>query len=351
MSDSAFARLSPAPSAAPPPQYVLRDRVARVRRDRMVVLVSPVDGRSVRISKVGEELIPLLAGGASLDEMARHLNRRFPGAGDVRFKLRRFLEQLADAGLLADRDAAKRRRPLRRIDLLQLDGAARRVAAVLRTLPRDLGWGLVWALALFSAMGIAALVLSGKLPHPRELATGFSWAGMLFLLLVILPLHEFAHAVAARLAGIRVGAAGLAVHGFVPGPYVDTGNIYQLADRRSRFWIPAAGPLVDLAACGTAAWMIVTGSDALGSTAAGAMPFLFLASLIMLLMNLNPLMPSDGSNMLSALLNDELARRSAISLRASPLSRPMDVAIYRIVTSLFWQGLAVLLWFWWFHAP
>lgn len=330
--------------------FAMRPGIARVRRNRMTILVQPEDGRSMRISKVGEELIPLLARGATLDELEHHLLQRFPAAGDVRFKLRQFLTQLAGSGFLGQQEAVPIRRKAHRLDLFNPDPAARAVAKALLAVPAFLRGLILGALLAMAALALAALALSPALPHPGRIVTGFSWSGLCFLL-VLIPVHEFAHAVACRMAGVPVTSAGVLIHGFTPGPFVDTSGSYRVTDRRARFWIPAAGPLIDLAVCALAAAVLTFGGQwSLDPRILEAAPFVFLGSAVLLILNLNPLMPSDGSHMIEALRDDELLRRSALSRRGSKLSRPMDVALYRVLASMFWQGLAVLLWFWWFHA-
>lgn len=342
---------APRAPAAAPQVYALGAGVARVRREGKVILVNPEDGTSVRISKIGGELIPLLAQGATLAELERHLRARFPGAGDLRFKLKRFLGQLSDSGLLGQARTARPSRGGYRVAVFSPDAPARFLARLVTALPRDLGWGLLWALVLLAAGGIAALVVQGALPHPARIVTGFSWWGMLVILAVMLPLHEFAHALACRLAGQPVGKAGLIVHGFMPGPFVDTRAAALVEGRLGRFWIPAAGPLVDLAVCGAAAWVLLTApGTGLPPEGVRIAAFVFLAAAAILVMNLNPLTASDGSHMIEALRDDELLRHSALRMRGARLSRPVDVAVYRVIASLYWQGLAVLLWIWWRHA-
>ncbi|AGT10943.1 site-2 protease family protein [Paracoccus aminophilus] len=351
MSDLAF---QPRPMTAAPDEnevFAMRPGIARVRRNHMTILVQPDDGRSMRISPVGAELVPLLAQGATLHELESHLRRRFPAASDVNFKLRQFLGQLVTAGFLGHAEATPIRRTTHRLVLFNPDPVARAIAAVLLGLPSFLRGLLLGVLLGAAGVALTALVLSPALPHPREIVTRFSWGGLAFLLLVLLPIHELAHAVAARMAGIPVTSAGLLIHGLTPGPFVDTSGAYRVTDRRKRFWIPAVGPLVDLLCCALAAGLLVFGPDwGLDPRVTSALPFVFLGSALLLTLNLNPIMPSDGSHMIEALRDDELLRRSALSRRGAKMSRPMDVALYRALASMFWQGLAVLLWFWWFHA-
>lgn len=331
--------------AVPAPRYRIRDGVAKVVRRNAIVLVSPVDGTSMRISPVAAELMPLLAEGALFEELAAQLRELHPTAIDVKPKLTAFLNQLKGAGLLDLRHETRTRRwRTPRLELFDADPAAAAIARAIGALPPWLLWGLLAVLLLGALVGIAGVVGFGRLPHPSALVTQFSGWGLAIFMLLVVPLHETAHAVACRLAGSPVGKAGLVVHSWtVPGPYVETTQAYRLRGRARRFWIPAAGPAVNWIATGAAAWGLLLGSPA----SADLFGTLFLLGALFVYLDTNPLTPSDGSHMLEALLNDELARSAALSSRRARLSGWKTVVIYRIAASLHAQGSLVLLYLWW----
>ncbi|MEW6708009.1 MAG: hypothetical protein AB1430_24445, partial [Pseudomonadota bacterium] len=203
------------------------------------------------------------------------------------------------------------------------------------------------------AAALAAVVMlafSPRLPHPGALFAQFSAWGLAIFVFGVVVLHEAAHAVACRLAGVPVGDAGLIFHGGVmPGPYVNTSHLYRVERRAPRFWVAAAGPLVDFLALGAAAaWLLATDDPA--SAAAQAAATLFLLCAAFLYLDTNPLTPSDGSRMVEALLGDELARRSALTRRRARLSGWKTVAWYRIACSTHLQLSAGLLFGWWMLA-
>jgi putative peptide zinc metalloprotease protein len=341
------------PMAAPPAPataYRFRAGVARVRRPGAMVLVSPQDGRSVRVSTVAEDLLPLLVDGASFDELLRRLRERHPRAGDADAKLRGFLDQLERAGLLGAQTAAPARRRNARWPLVDADPFARSVAQALRRLPPSLGWTLLAALGVLALGAIVALVASSRLPHPSALFSRFSGWGLALFVIVVAITHEAAHAVACRLAGVPVSAAGLIFHGGVmPGPYVDTSHLYRVARRAPRFWVAAAGPLIDFLALGAAAaWLLACGDVA--SAPGRAASTLFVLCAVFLYLDTNPLSPSDGSRMVEALLGDELARRSALTRQRARLSGMKTVAWYRIACSSHLQLSAALFYGWWVAA-
>lgn len=335
------------PVQAPPAAdraYRLRAGVARVSRPGATVLVAPEDGRALRVSTVAHDLLPLLAHGASFDDLLGRLRERHPRAADAANKLRAFLDQLDRAGLLGDGTAGNARRAAARWPLMDADPFARAAAHVLRLLPRPLGWALLGLLGAGALAAIVLLAVGGRLPHPSALFTRFSPWGLVIFVFVVVLAHEAAHAVACRLAGVPVSDAGLIFHGGVmPGPYVNTSHLYRLEHRAPRFWIAAAGPLVDFLALGAAAAWLLAGGDAAAAT-------LFLLCAVFLYLDTNPLTPSDGSRMVEALLGDELARCSALTRQRARLSGWKTVAWYRIACSTHLQLSAGLLYGWWVWA-
>jgi len=335
--------------AEPPPQrYRIRDGVVKVVRKESIILVSPLDGTSVRMSPVAEELMTLLAQGAHFDQLATKLREKHPSARDLGSKLTGFLGQLTRAGLLDSGDkAAPRNWRVPRLVLFHPDRAAALVARAIKVLPGWLSWSL-WYIALGAAVaGVAGLIWTGQVPPLRGVATGFSAWGLAIFALLVVPLHEASHAIACRLAGAPVGAAGIVMHGWlVPGPFVETSQSYRLSERSGRFWIPAAGPAINLLATGGAAWgLLLVGPE--HPQLSAILGYVFLLGAIFVYLDTNPLSPSDGSHMLEALLDDELVRRSALSKKRSRLSARKNVAIYRIASSTHLQGSAVLAYFWW----
>jgi putative peptide zinc metalloprotease protein len=349
MSDAAYAAGPRDEIGAP--LYAFRAGVTKVKRHRVTILVAPGDGRAVRISRPAEALVPLLADGAERAALEAALAARFPGSPRVTRKLDQFLAQLRDAGMLtlSSDPAAVRKvtRPVARIDLFDMDPPARAVAGVIGAVPAWLGWGLLALVTLAALAGVWLVATGPLLPHPSAFVTEFHVAGILIFVGLVVPLHELSHAVATRLAGAEVGRAGIMAHGFLPGPFVETSGLYRVQSRWRRFCIPAAGPLVDLLAVGAGAWMVVLAADAEGPLAHAGQT-LGMIALLCFIFDTNPLMPSDGSHMIEALLEDEMARKSALRLRGSPLSDRKDVAIYRICASTHLQGFGLLAWLWWF---
>ncbi|MEP7185015.1 MAG: site-2 protease family protein [Rhodanobacter sp.] len=329
-------------------RYRIRDGVVRVERKESIILVSPDDGTSVRMSPVAEELMTLLAQGAHFDQLATKLREKHPTALDLSPKLSGFLGQLARAGLLDNGDkAAPRSWRAPRLVVFHPDRVAALVARGIKLLPTWLTWSLLYLALFIAVLGVAGLIWAGQLPPLSGVVTEFSGWGFAIFVLLVVPLHEASHAIACRLAGAPVGVAGVVMHGWlVPGPFVETSQSYRLRERSKRFWIPAAGPVINLLATGAAAWgLLLIGPRY--PDAPAILSYVFLLGAIFIYLDTNPLSPSDGSHMLEAILDDELVRRSALSKKRSRLSARKNVAIYRIACSTHLQASAVLAYFWW----
>jgi|GEM_PF-6030965 len=326
--------------------YRFHEHVVRFHRAHTVMLVSKKDGTSVRVSQGAVDLLPLLAEGADSETLVARLRALYPQARNPASKLKMFLAQLAQAGLLDNLVEQPRVKPsARKIVLGNPDAVAKKFASAFMLVPSWLRAAFTVSLIIAACAGIGALFLDkNNLPHPMRLFDAFSVWGLMAFIILVVPLHEFAHAVACRMSGVPVGQAGLLFHGIMPGPYVDTGFFYQIRGKFQRFRVPAAGPLIDLLAAGTAAWLLVLFDS---TSFSPALVTLFLLSMAFVYLDTNPLAPSDGSRMLEALLDDELARRSALSRRRSGLSYWKSVWLYRATIVLHFAISALFIWYWW----
>lgn len=324
--------------------YRLMPDVDIVRRANSLLLVSRSTGASVRVSPAAEPLLPMLAEGSPLTALEATLQQRHPLARDIGAKLHVFLQPLLRSGVLGAGDTpVRRRRGWARFELFHPDPFANWLAQRVLALPQALRRGLLGALLLAAVAGIVALVASGRLPPAATIVDEFSVVALLLFAFVLVPLHEVAHALACRLAGVEVGAGGILLHGGVmPGPFIETTQAYRVQGRWPRFWIPAAGPVVNLLGAGLAAWMLVL---------AGAGPHpvtacFFMLCVMFVYLDTNPLGPSDGARMLEALLDDELARRHAWVLRRLRDADRLAALRYRRVCIAHFATAALLLFLW-----
>lgn len=330
-----------------PAHYRLRDDVEIIRRQSAILLFGSRDERAVRASPAALHLLPLLRDGADFERLHTCLRSLQPAAADIRTKLAAFLDTLVRSGLVIDAAAAPAQTGRRRHQwpLLDLDPLAGAMATTLAPLAGRRGVMAAALLALLAATAVAVAAWRGALPPLPDAIAHLHWGGVGLFVLLVVPIHECAHAVACRLAGIPVGRAGILLHGgLIPGPYVDTSQSYRLADRWRRFMIPAAGPLVNLAAAGASAVLLLAGGWSAGTTA--VLQGFATISLLFVYFDTNPFAGSDGSHCIEALLDDELARRHALR-PATAGSATDSVRRYRLAALLHSVTAALLFWLWW----
>jgi putative peptide zinc metalloprotease protein len=350
--------MNPETPASEEQWYRLGDDVDIVRRRNTLLLVAKRSGRSVRVSPVAMELLPLLRQGSSFEGLLTCLQKLRPEARDIQPKLAAFLSPLLNTGIVQQQggDVATATVRRRQYPLFDPNAIAQALALPLLLLPVRLRRVLYAGIPLAAATLVAWLAWQQQLPSLRYLMENMHWGGLLSFALLVVPLHEAAHAIACRVAGIPVGAAGLIMHGgWMPGPYVDTSQSYRLVSRWPRFLIPAAGPWVNLTAAGISAALLMTVDST--SPWHALLQTQLLWCLLFVFFDTTPLTASDGSHCVEAWLDDELARRHALTPTPKPDSAPPSANLrqetdsgqrYRRVLFVHSFISAVLLLWWWF---
>jgi hypothetical protein len=307
-------------------QIQLRDGVDRVQRDDGQVLILGPDGTALRVSAAAQSLYDLLRAGATFEQLAEALRANHPGASGVEEKLRTFLAQLTTSRLLESPDAVPQPAPaIRKPPSLDMDGYAMPVARVLARIPRAVAiLPVVASLAGFVALAFAPL----RWPRMVDVIRAHDLAGIAFVLFVAVPLHELAHAVAARLAGVPAGRLGVRLKPFgIPRPYVTVSEIYRVAARGLRCAIPLAGPAMDLVIGGAAAWLMIL-------TPSPAAALVLTYAIVSLTVGTSPIHDGDGSHATEAFFGDETLRPAALRGRRGPFTRNSSVQAYRIWTAV-----------------
>lgn len=287
-----------------------------------------IDARPVHVSPIARELWPALVEGARFEQLVAHLRAVRPSAKDVEDRLASFLTTLANAGLLAHeraldssplpQRARKQRRFVWRPSPFFASPTGNLIAA-----SRFLRYSTLFGLfAIFAAATISiARWLPKAPPFSAQFIHHFSFLGLAATVLIAFPLHELGHALVARVFGVPVVEVGIA--GYIPRPYVYTPQAFERS-RGVRFAIAAAGPASD--------WLFAAMAAVLSHAGIGgdAARFVFATMLLFALTGTSPLHEGDGSHMLEAVVDDELARRAAILGRWSPLSNRRSISNYRL---------------------
>ena len=162
-----------------------------------------------------------------------------------------------------------------------------------------------WTALLFAlaAPGALYLIVSGISRIQLEYLFFFNFENLLFLWITIALtklIHEFSHAYTAKSLGLYVPEMGVAFLIFFPCLYCNTTDAWQLADRKQRAAIAAAGIVAEaaLAVLATYVWYF-TRPGMVNSLAFYLMAVSFTSTL---LFNGNPLLKFDGYFLLTDVL-------------------------------------------------
>jgi putative peptide zinc metalloprotease protein len=277
-------------------------------------------GRHHRFNAQAWQVIGLLDGRRSLDDIWALLSREVNDATPTQADIVKLLGQLHAADLLLGdvtpdtaelferRDKHERKKWMGRLanpislrfPLLDPDRLLGRMARALRPLG-----GRTLVLAWLAVVLPAVLMLPS---HWRELTHNFSdqWlaSGHLLMLAVLFPLvkiaHELGHGLACKWHGGEVHEAGVMLLAFYPVPYVDVSHSAAFASKWQRALVGAAGMLAELfiAALAFYAWLVLEPGLARGIAHGVAV----LASVTTLFFNANPLLRYDGYYILGDLI-------------------------------------------------
>ena len=134
----------------------------------------------------------------------------------------------------------------------------------------------------------------------------FTWEGVLVYGLafgLVKILHELGHAYTATRYGCRVPTMGIVFMVMFPMMYTDTTDVWRLTSRRQRFFVSAAGTIVELALAmlATLAWNFLPP----GVLRSVAFVLATTSWVMVLAINLNPLLRFDGYYVLSDWLGVE----------------------------------------------
>ena len=170
---------------------------------------------------------------------------------------------------------------------------------------------IVWSVLIVVGAVTALNHTEGLLTTGSAIIDHRQWVRLLLLSLALKLIHECAHALACVRYGGRLGPAGILLFMFVPLPFVDVTQAWALPQRRLRILVAAAGMMAELAIASIAA-IVYAGSTSPTVQSDAAMLF-WMASLVTVLFNANPLMRFDGYFILSDWLHlPNLANHGAL---------------------------------------
>lgn len=290
------------------------------RGELWYVLQDLASGRYYRFSPVAYQVIGLMDGRLTVQELWEKATVRFTDEAPTQGEMVNLLSQLHAADVLlcdvppdtaelfrrhakTDRSWWKTnlRSPLSlRFPLFKPEKFLARTAFLVRPLFSTYG-ALVW----LAVVG-AALVLAGL--HWQDLTADvvdrvLSGKNLVILWLVfpcIKALHELGHGYAIKVLGGEVPEMGIMLLVLMPVPYVDASSSIAFREKWQRLLVGAAGMLVELFIASLALFLWLFLSP--GFWRSICFNVIFIASVSTILFNGNPLLRYDGYYMLSDLL-------------------------------------------------
>ncbi|MFI6499652.1 hypothetical protein [Nonomuraea typhae] len=299
--------------------------------DDIPLIFDPITGTYHRITRAGEVVLSYIDGTRTRSElMDLFVNHKPDGATAIRRQVGDFLASLEDSGLLEGASLppqaqevtkrVRRSRLMPRVVITRsLPVLLEPVARLLRVLPSWVPTGLFGAGAVVGfAFGFHTLFATT--PNlMRIIGPPFLVAAALQLVLVLF--HETAHALVAQVLRVPVRGMGVALlFYFMPVAYVDRTDAYRVKSKSGRVTLAMAGIMSDGWWCGVVGLVAFATDGFVQHTAA----FLLGMQLIGLIINLNPLLPTDGFVALETLAGSVDARGRAFALlKCLLLRRPL----------------------------
>ncbi|MFE7295119.1 PqqD family peptide modification chaperone [Streptomyces sp. NPDC057579] len=255
-------------------------------------------GQYVALSRAGLVVLALLDDAPTAREVVRRVTAS--SAADpqhIETIVLRFLGELRQAGVLTlppqeqNRRQRLMKRSLRqRMPRLVLTRSVHvllePVARLLRKLPTALIVTCWLLLVTVGATAVCVALVERGLPH----LSSWAWLAML-LLAAQIAVHELGHALVCQYLRVPVREAGITLLLYVmPVAYVDRTDAYRVRNRAPRILIAMAGPLSDAIWAGVTAVVLLSAHGAVADVA-GALLY---SQLFLMMINLNPLLPSDG---------------------------------------------------------
>jgi putative peptide zinc metalloprotease protein len=309
-----------------------------------IIIKDPVTDKYYRVSSYEYGLLSSLDGAVSVDEAIEKLkydgyHYSQPDAQMIlgkaaqsglllgtRYGTSQFQNHLKDSSQKAGKEARASRLYFTYIPLVNPDRFLEKTLWIFRRLVNRWTVGL----AALLAPGALYVIITRFFGAEQEYLYFFNIERLLYLwttIVIAKLVHELAHAYTAKHFGLRVPQMGIAFLIFFPCLYCNTTAAWELADRRQRMAISAAGILAEVALALIATYIYhFTRPGMINSLAY----YLVAVSLIStILFNANPLIKFDGYFILIDLLDrPNLAANSKTYLKYLFMNRILGISIF-----------------------
>ncbi|MCX4731498.1 PqqD family peptide modification chaperone [Streptomyces sp. NBC_01363] len=335
--------------------------------DGRPLLFDAETGKYVAVSQAGTVVLKLLTEGATARDVVRRVTSSSSGdPGLIEAAVVRFLTEVRQAGVLTlePQEQTRRERVLKyslqqKMPRKALTSSVHVLLEPLARLVQKSRVSIV--VAAWTVLTLGGLAAAGYALAEEGMPSYSSWSWLAALLLMLqIAVHELSHALVCQTLRVPVREAGITLMLYVmPVAYVDRTDAYRVRGRAPRALIALAGPMSD------AIWAGITGVVLLDSSGAvhdiaGA---LLQLQLLLMIVNLNPLLPSDGYHALESAMGAVNIRGRSFAylvhlVTKAPLpshllasSRPKRVGycVFGIVCGIYGLLMVGYVLMWWWH--
>ena len=305
---------------------------ANIHGEPTWVIFDPVGDTYFKISDANYHMVRALSGNMEIEQYLKKLKSVGINADKMEvLKLIKFLQSnnlFMPRYLQSEAQASKMREMKKKmfwqrmmstylffkIPIIKPDRFLDRTIDIVRQILNKWTLALLWIIA---GCGYIGLVMNWH-KFTEKFISSISLQGLARYSLAVIAvkfIHEFSHAYAAKVNGVRVRRMGLAIVFFVPRLYSDLTDSWRIHDWKKRFLIDGAGIISEIIIGGFAALVWVNTVPGITNSVAY---FVFAVSIInTVLINGNPFIRYDGYFMLMDFLGiDNLQQRATERTKA-----------------------------------
>lgn len=314
------------------------------------MLVHIPRGKYVRLSKLGVDVVQMLDGQVTGNDVVEKLETIQQGLGDASV-VHQFFFDLQKAGMLNVEPEKPRgirafggnlgERSILKLPLVRsMDRLNNGMSQMVRHIPVKT---LPYLIPIALVLAFICLFIDGYIHGFFWNPTQVIWPLVFMILICHLAVHELSHAAVALYYKVKIREIGVGLlYWFIPVAYVDRTDGYRLKEKKSRMNIALAGPVSDGLAVGVwSAVALVVGRNEWGETIHLVATFIF----FLMLGNLNLLLPTDGYHAVEAVSGElSLRKRAMTYLRCTVFRRPLPLYLQHLSRkrSFFFLGYAIV---------
>ncbi|MDJ1132797.1 metalloprotease [Streptomyces iconiensis] len=335
--------------------------------DGRPLLFDAETGKYVAISRAGTVVLGQLGEGTTARDVVRRLSAASSAdPARVETSVIRFLTEVRQAGVLTlEPQEQNRRERVMKYSLRQKMprmALTRSVHVLLGPVAKVVGAvPVAVSVTLWILLALGGVTVAGYTLATQGVSSITAWSALAAVLLVAqVAVHELAHALVCQMLRVPVREAGITLMLYVmPVAYVDRTDAYRVQGRAPRVLIALAGPMSDAIWAGVSA-LVHLNSDGAAHQVTGT---LLQFQLLLMIVNLNPLLPSDGYHAIESAVGSVNIRGRSFAflvhlltraplpshLLATSRGKRVGYCVFGAVCAVYGVLLVGLVLMWWWH--